>query len=194
MQSLEHAATPLIVSQVVVAFELYYTINNPPPFTPGGPVTVTIGRFSPPCMWDGLHIVWDGKGTHTIKYLVFQCEAFAPHCWTAHDTRTFHAMVGTIGSPALGNATCIYPIHSATCISGAGVLSQVIRKLHNPKIQMHLGVASHTCWMMECLNHSAFFTIMLASLIPPPLHCSYHGIIHSWLLVIIDNRLAFNIT
>ena len=61
-----------------------------------------------------------------IKYLVFQREAFAHHRQTAHDTQTFHATVGTIGSTALGNATCIYLIHSATCISGAGVPSQVI--------------------------------------------------------------------
>ena len=47
IQSCECTATPLIVSQVVVVFELYYTINNPPPFTLGGPVTVTIRHFSP---------------------------------------------------------------------------------------------------------------------------------------------------
>ena len=47
VQSLEHAAMPLIVSQVVMVFELYYTINNPPPFIPGGPITVTIRQFSP---------------------------------------------------------------------------------------------------------------------------------------------------
>ena len=35
---------------------------------------------------------------------------------------------------------------------------------------MCLGVANHIQWMMECLNHSAFFGSMLASLIPPPLH------------------------
>jgi len=30
IQSLQHAAIPLIISQVVMAFEVFYTINNPP--------------------------------------------------------------------------------------------------------------------------------------------------------------------
>lgn len=47
IQSLERAAIPLIVSQVVLGFKLYYTINNPPPFTLGAPITVTISRFGP---------------------------------------------------------------------------------------------------------------------------------------------------
>lgn len=46
IQSLEHAAIPLIYSQVIVAFS-FYAIHNPPPFVSGGPVTMTIGHFGP---------------------------------------------------------------------------------------------------------------------------------------------------
>ena len=45
---------------------------------------------------------------------------------------------------------------------------------------MHFGIVSHIQWMMECLNHSAFFAITLASLLPPPLPLAH---IHSTLPV-----------
>jgi hypothetical protein len=47
IQTLEHAAIPLIYSQVIVAFSLFYAIHNPLPFVPGGPVTMTIRCFGP---------------------------------------------------------------------------------------------------------------------------------------------------
>ena len=169
IQSLEHAAVPLIINQVILAFELFYAINNPPPFIPGGPVTVTIGRFGPRARGMGYALygmtkefICSNTSSSNVKRLRIVVEL---HMIPGHFMLQWEQLDLQLWS--------LPPAYTRFIQPHAFLESTYQHKPYEnhliPKIQMCYGIADPFQWIKECLDHSVSLNIPPASMIPPPL-------------------------
>ena len=169
IQSIEHAAIPLIVSQVVMAFEVFYAINNPPPFIPGGPVTVTIGRFGPRACGMGYALygmtkesICSDTSSSDVKRLRIVVEL---HMIPSHFMLQWEQLDLQLWS--------LPPAYTRFIQPHTFLESTYEHKPYDnhliPKIQLCFGIADPFRWIKECLDHSVSLNIPPSSLMPPPL-------------------------
>ena len=169
IQSLEHATILLIVTQVIMVFEVFYAINNPPPFILGGPVTITIGCFSPRTRGMGYALygmtgefVCSNTSSSGVKHL---CIVVELHMIPGHFMLKWEQLDLQVWS--------LPPAYTRFIQPHAFLESTYQHKPYEncliPKIQMCYGIADPFRWIKECLDHSVSLNIPPASLIPPPL-------------------------
>ena len=168
IQSLERAAIPLIYSQVIVVFSMFYAVHNPPPFIPGGPVTVTIGRFGP--YMRGMGYAFYGM-----------VKEFVRSSGTSRDVVHLQIVVELHTIPGhfmqwerLDLQLWALPPNFIRFIQPHAFLDPKYQhkpydKSKIPTIHMFHGITNHAQWMRECYYHCLSFNMTWQFLVPPPL-------------------------